>query len=151
MMSLAALALDLAYHPAFAEPAPLPEAEPSLFAQLRGEVVSAAVVDLGAGEVDVAEGEDLDLVDEDARAHAELLQSYVKGARSLDLDSDVFEIRIETSTGVDVIRPVASHREEVLHVHLDRRQGQFLDMTYLRVQMVELALGIQTAQGTGRN
>ena len=150
-MSLAALALDLADHPAFAEPAPLPDAGPSLFAQLHGEVVSAAIVDLEAGEVDVAEGEDLDLVDEDARAHAELLRSYMTGARSLDFDSDVLEIRIETSTGVDVIRPVNSYREEALHVHLDRRQGQFLDMTYLRVQMVELALGIETAQGKGRN
>ena len=149
-MSLAALALDLSSHPAFSAPAPQPAAEPNLFDQLRGEVVSAAVVDLNAGEVDMAEGEDLDAVEEDARAHAELLRSYVTGARSLDLDSDILEIRIETSTGVDVIRPVASRREEALHVHLDRRQGRFLDMTYLRVQMVELALGIETAHAAGQ-
>lgn len=113
-----------------------------LFEDIRGEFLSAAVVDREFDAVLTPGGPRAKAMEDEALANAEFIDAANEAAEWLGLQDEVLEIRITTREQVQFIRPFDPQGSMYLYVSFDKEKGKYFDLAHMRIKMIELAFGL---------
>lgn len=113
-----------------------------LFEDIRGEFLTAAVVDRGFGATLTPGGAGARAMETEALAQAPFLDAANETVRWLALDDEILEIRVATKTQVEIIRSFDSDGSIYLYAAFDPEKGRYFDLVQMRMKMIELAFGL---------
>jgi len=123
--------------------APNGEAETfPLFRDIKGEFISAAVVDRPSEVVLTPGGVRGPRMEAEAQANGAMLDAVVSMAGWVSPGDEVMEVCVVMGNRVDCLRLIDAAADMYLYVSLDKAKGQYLDTARMRVDMVELAFGV---------